>query len=81
MIITSHPGIAYCDELNARGTPPHHGFSLWISVECRTVARKLSVGGLYICTGGLDIQIWQKFHKFTVFHISILGDLELCLGG
>jgi len=21
-----------------------------------------SVGGLYVCAGGLDIKIWQKFH-------------------
>jgi len=46
------------------------------------------IGGLYVCLGvfkfvqnGLDIQIWQKFHGFIVFHISIWGGLELCLGG
>ena len=53
-----------------------------------TVARKSSIGGLYVCAGGftfvqggLDIQIWQKFHQLIVFHISIWGGLELCLGG
>jgi len=30
-IIASHTGIAYHVELNAQGTPPHHGFSLLIS--------------------------------------------------
>jgi len=36
--------------------------------ELETVARKSSKGGIYICAGGciraggLDIQIWQKFH-------------------
>jgi len=54
----------------------------------RTAARKSSIGGLYVCAGvftfvqgGLDIQIWQKFHEFIVFHISIWGGLELRLGG
>ena len=32
-IIASHTGIAYRVEHNAEGTPPHHGFSLLISVE------------------------------------------------
>jgi len=27
-------GIAYHVEHNAQSTPPHHGFSLLISVEC-----------------------------------------------
>ena len=54
----------------------------------RTVARNSSLGGLYVCAGrlyvragGLDIQIWQKSHWFIMFHTSILGSLELCLGG
>jgi len=33
-IITSHTDISYCIEHNAQGTPPHHGFSLLISVVC-----------------------------------------------
>ena len=52
------------------------------------VARKSSMGGLYVCVGGLtfaqgglDIQIWQIFHWLIVFQISIWGVLELCLGG
>jgi len=32
-IITSHTGIAHYVEHNTQGTPPHHGFSLLISVE------------------------------------------------
>jgi len=36
-IITSHTGIVYYLEHNAEGTPPHHGFSLLISVECTCV--------------------------------------------
>jgi len=29
---------------------------------CRTVARKSSIGGIYVRAGGHDIQIWQRFH-------------------
>jgi len=36
-ITASHAGIAYHVEHNAHGTPPHHGFSLLISVECACV--------------------------------------------
>jgi len=32
-IITSHTNIAYRVEHKAQGKPPHHGFSLLISVE------------------------------------------------
>jgi len=32
-IIVSHMGMAYVEH-NAQGTPPHHGISLFISVEC-----------------------------------------------
>jgi len=32
-IIASHTGIAYVNH-NAQGAPPHHGFSLLISVDC-----------------------------------------------
>jgi len=32
-IIASHTGMAYVEH-NAQGTPPHHGFSLLISVDC-----------------------------------------------
>jgi len=39
-------------------------------ISSRTVARKSSIG-LCVCAGGLDIQIWQKFHYLMVFHISI----------
>jgi len=35
-MITSHV-IEYHLEHNAEGTPPHHGFSLLISVECAYV--------------------------------------------
>jgi len=33
-IITSHTDTAYHVEHNAQGTPPNHGFSLLINVEC-----------------------------------------------
>jgi len=36
-IIASYTGVAYHIEHNAQGTPPHHGFSLLISVECACV--------------------------------------------
>jgi len=36
---------------------------------------------LCLCRGGLDIQCCQKLHWFITFHISILGSLELYLGG
>jgi len=48
----------------------------------RTVARKFSVGGLYVCSGVLGhSEIWWKVHRFTVLHNSIWGSLELWLGG
>ena len=51
-----------------------------IGIQPRTVARKSSIGGLYVrAGGGLDIQIWQKFHWLIVFHISVWGWLKLCL--
>jgi len=34
-IVTSHTGIAHHVEHDAQGTPPHHGFSLLISVVFR----------------------------------------------
>jgi len=54
----------------------------WCRCESRTIAGKSSIGGLYVCAGegGLDIKTWQKFHWFVVFHTSIWGGLELCLG-
>jgi len=33
-IIASHTGMVYHVEHNVQGTPPHHGFSLLMSVEC-----------------------------------------------
>jgi len=33
-IIMSHTSIGYHVERNAQSTPPHHGFSLLISIEC-----------------------------------------------
>ena len=40
-----------------------------LSDQTRTVAKKSSIGGLYVCAGGLyvraggiDIQFWQKFY-------------------
>jgi len=36
-IISSHTGIVHHVEHDAKGTPPHHGFSLLISVECACV--------------------------------------------
>jgi len=37
-IITSHTGIACYVEDNAQGTPPHHGFSLSISVTALSLS-------------------------------------------
>jgi len=42
----------------------------------RTVARKSSVGRLYVCAGGLDILKIDKLHSFIA-----IGGLELCFGG
>jgi len=42
-VLKSHTAMAYCIECNAQGTPPHHGFSLLISVECVWRALSLSV--------------------------------------
>jgi len=36
MIIASHTGMAYVEH-NAQGTPPHHGFSVLVSIECACV--------------------------------------------
>ena len=55
-------------------------------VALRTVARKFLIGGLcgsagggFVWAGGLDIIKLNIL--FIVFHVSILGGLELCLGG
>jgi len=44
----------------------------------RTAAVKSSVEGRYISAGGIDIKTLIKFHRFLVFHISILWELVLC---
>jgi len=51
-----------------------------VGLETRTVARKSSIGGLYVCAGEIDNQIWQKFHQLMVFHISILGAWSVVWG-
>ena len=48
-ILTSHTGIAYHVEHNAQGMPPHHSFSLLISVKM-CVCRVLSLSVLYWVT-------------------------------
>jgi len=54
----------------------------------QNLRQKVVNRGLCVCAGsftfvqrGLDIHSWQKLHWFTMFHISIWGSLELCLGG
>jgi len=43
-------------------------------VQNRTVARKSSIGGYYICAGGLDLlKILSNLHWFVVFYIYIWG--------
>jgi len=39
------------------------------------------IGGLYHCAGWLDILKFDELNWFIVFHTSIWGCLELCLGG
>ena len=38
-------------------------------------------GALRLCEGAWHSKNWQKLHWFIVFHFSIRGSLELCLGG
>jgi len=38
-------------------------------------------GALALCGRDWHSKIWQKLNWFIVFHVSILGVLELCLGG
>jgi len=50
----------------------------------KTVARKFSIGGLCVSAGGFGFVLGGltlKLNWFIMFHISIWGDLELCLGG
>ena len=47
----------------------------------RTVDRNFSIWWLYVCAGASRCINWQKLYWFMVFHISIWGSLELCLGG
>jgi len=46
----------------------------------RTVAKKLSEGGLYFRARGLNIEIWQKLNEFIVFRISIWGTRSFVWG-
>jgi len=55
MIIASHTGIAYHVEHIAEGTPPHQGFGLLVSVECRALS--LSVLYSVRCLKGVTFQI------------------------
>ena len=52
-------------------------------VQCRTVARKSSIGGFPFVRGdftfeqgGGDIKIWQKFHWFIVFQIISIWEAK-----
>jgi len=49
--------------------------------RCKTVAKKFSKGGLCVCAGGLNILKIDENSTDLVFHVSIWGGLELCLGG
>jgi len=43
--------------------------------------RKFSIGGaLGLCGGAWHCKNWQNLNWFIVFHVSIRGGLELCLG-
>jgi len=50
-------------------------------VTNRTIAITSSPGEFAFVQGGWHYKILQKIHWFTVFHISIWGNLEFCLGG
>jgi len=53
-------------EHNVQGTPPHHGFSLLINVECVCVCRTLSLSVLYSvrCQDGITFQIeWMHMNQ------------------
>jgi len=62
-IITSHTGTAYNVEHNAQGTPPHHGFSLLVSVECACVEHRRSQG----VKGAMPPQILGKYSHFLLW--------------
>ena len=50
-------------------------------MQNRTVARKFSIGALWVYAGGAwHSKNWQQLNWFVVFHASIWGGLELCLG-
>jgi len=54
-----------------------------ISSASRTVARKFSIGGLYVRAGegvAWHSKNWQKLHWLIVFHVSILGDWSVVWG-
>jgi len=38
-------------------------------------------GALRFCGGAWHSKNWQNLNWFTVFHVTIWGGLELCLGG
>jgi len=46
----------------------------------KTVARKSSLGGLYVCAGGLDIENLKKYPMIHSVSYFDFGDLVLCLG-
>ena len=85
--------LAHSNSLNVIGKPKNceaDAQEYWASRPLtRTVARKFSIGGfaflrgvaLGLCGGGWYSKNWQKLNWFIVFHVSIWGGLELCLGG
>jgi len=52
-----------------------------VRMRYRTVAETSSIGGFTFVQGGLTLKIWWKLHWYIVLHITIWGDLVLCLGG
>jgi len=82
-----------CSSLISVPLPAEAGCETWVRIvlkwpslrnsnmATRTVARKSSIGGLYVRAGVVDIQIWQNFHQLTVFHISIWVVLGALFGG
>jgi len=69
------------------GSTPGWTSSTYTSIKClplfvtnRTIARRSSVGGLYVCAGKIDILKFCKTSTELVFHFSHWGDWSFVCG-
>jgi len=76
--IMSHTGIAYHVEHNAQGMLPHHGFSLFVNIECACRALNLCVLHLVRCLESItkgpyeQIRYWYRLCMLLIHGVHSL---------